>query len=167
MKSVTGASGFLGQAICRKLSMADKVVGFDKVNCVQNKRLEAFIQGNVTNSNEIDGVLKKYRPDVVVHSAGIAHEKLNSSLTFDDYNQVNNLATKNLALKAAEVNPDVHFLFFSSVSVYGEKYSYLSVSEDSRCFPTSLYAESKLNAEDNLIQLYNKFFIYRISHILI
>ncbi|MBA7703427.1 hypothetical protein ES703_112213 [subsurface metagenome] len=56
---------------------------------------------------------------VAINCAGIAHQKIGviDSVT---YMRVNSEATKNLAKTAAKSNPDVRFVFLSSVSVYGE-----------------------------------------------
>jgi len=46
----------------------------------------------------------------------------------------------------------VHFIFLSSISVYGEDNLKDSVSEESECNPSSDYAQSKLDAEKRLIK---------------
>jgi len=49
----------------------------------------------------------------------IAHQKI-GAVDSATYMRVNSEATENLAKAAGECNPDVCFVFFPSVSVYGE-----------------------------------------------
>jgi nucleoside-diphosphate-sugar epimerase len=84
--------------------------------------------------------------------------------------RVNSEVTENLAKAAAKSNPGVCFIFFSSVSVYGEGEQIFSrkgaktqkrknsngVDEDGDCWPSSDYAVSKLDAERRLIALFDE-----------
>ncbi len=72
-------------------------------------------------------------------------------------------ATENLAREAAEVHPDLHFIFMSSVSVYGPQIGRKAVSERAVCEPVSHYAKSKLDAENRLIGLYYEQAIRRLD----
>ena len=158
---VTGASGFLGRAICRDLALKSHVIGFDR-NSYSVDGVTS-VKGCILNPDDIRSVLLKYRPDIVVHCAGIAHQKLNTRLCADDYDQLNNLATKKLSLEAAKVNPQVHFIFLSSISVYGEKQIGKEAKENDECCPTSDYAVSKLNAEKKLLQFFNQSLVNRVD----
>lgn len=158
---VTGASGFLGRAICRNLTLKNHVIGFDRnshsidgVTCVK---------GCILNQDDIRSVLRKHRPDIVIHCAGIAHQKFEPRSSAGDFDQFNNLATKNLSLEAAKVNPQVHFIFLSSICVYGEKQNGKEVKENDICCPTSDYAVSKLKAEKSLIQLFDQSLVNRVD----
>ena len=151
---VTGASGFIGRAICRNLALKHHVIGFDR-NFYSIAGVTPAI-GCILNQDDIRSVLHKYRPDIVVHCAGIAHQKFKNSLSVDDYDQLNNLAAKKLCMEAAKVNQKVYFIFLSSISVYGEKHIGKEVKENDECFPTSDYAVSKLKAEKSLTRLFNQ-----------
>ncbi|GAI35946.1 unnamed protein product, partial [marine sediment metagenome] len=132
--------------------------------------------------DSVAAVCEKYFPDVVIHCAGIAHQKI-GTVDFATYMRVNSEATENLAKAAAKCNPDVYFIFLSSISVYGEgpqiittPFKYVNssnppipplpkggevefnngVGEDSDCWPSSDYAVSKLDAERRLIALSDK-----------
>ncbi len=165
---VTGASGFIGQAICRKLSENGHVIDFGRNPYPGFCHGMTFVRGNITDPTDVQSLFSRYKPDVVVHCAGIAHQKFNIFIGSDDFDQVNNRVTKNLAMAAAGVNPNVHFIFLSSSSVYGEKNGMSVVKENDICRPTSPYAVSKLNAEDNLACLFddsliNKLDVLRLS----
>jgi len=96
---------------------------------------------------------------VVIHCAGIAHQQI-GQVDLKTYMQINSKATALLAKAAAQRNPDVCFIFLSSVSVYGEKKGERGKSktehrirEEEGCHPSSDYAFSKLDAEKRLIAL--------------
>ena len=109
-------------------------------------------------------ICEKYSPDVVIHCAGIAHQKI-GAVDSATYMRVNSEATENFAKAAGEHNPDVQFIFLSSVSLYGEENLSMLVSEESECHPSSDYAMSKLDAERRLIALSDEGII-RDLHIL-
>lgn len=90
-----------------------------------------------------DRLLKEI--DCAIHLAGISNDpsaELNPDLT----EEVNILATVALARQAKQRG--IQFLFSSSCSVYGEAAGYMF--EDSALNPLTVYAESKLIAEQNL-----------------
>ena len=151
---VTGSSGFIGQRFCRFNPDKHKVIACDSSalpytvdNCIS-------VQVNITDNYAVKTVCDNYSPDMVIHSAGIAHQKI-KSIDSEEYQRVNSLATENLAKAAITVNPNVHFIFLSSISVYGEDKNRVAVSEMSECNPSSDYANSKLDAERRLIKLYD------------
>jgi len=152
---VTGSSGFVGRKVCEQLSSEYKVIAFDKIisKCGIDENL-IQVSGDITNDTIIKRVCVKYRPDIIVHCAGIAHQKISSSLSANVYDLVNHIATKNLSIAATSENPDVHFIFLSSISVYGENHKAQKISEEDLCLPTTSYALSKLNAEKSLIKMF-------------
>lgn len=154
---VTGASGFIGRALCRRLASDNKVVGVyhrKKPVAPENIVLE---QIDLTDYNAVASICEKYSPDVVIHCAGIAHQKV-GAVSAATYMRVNSEATENLAKAASKVNPGVLFIFFSSVSVYGEGEQETGDgrTEDGECRPSSDYAVSKLDAERRLCALYEE-----------
>ncbi len=185
---VTGAGGFIGSALCSRLSSDNKVIGVDKVSTASP---ESFVleQIDLIDFDSVDAICEKYSPDIVIHCAGIAHQKI-GAVDFAAYMRVNSEATENLAKAAAKSNPDVRFIFLSSVSVYGEgpqinpqitqitqnekdvsrkgdpqitqitrikrtKTNNNAVDEGGKCWPSSDYAVSKLDAERRLIALFD------------
>ncbi|MCK5097988.1 MAG: NAD-dependent epimerase/dehydratase family protein, partial [Desulfobacteraceae bacterium] len=112
------------------------------------------VKGDITEIDLLDKLCKGYKPDIIIHCAGIAHQRF-SSVNLDEYHLVNSYATENLAKAAIKANPDVYFMFLSSISVYGEDRIKGIVSENDVCNPSSDYAKSKLDAEKRLIKLYD------------
>ncbi len=77
--------------------------------------------------------------------------------------KVNSEATENLARAAALANPDLHFIFLSTISVYGENQTVQPVAEDAECSPSSDYALSKFNATKRLIRLYEEGLLRKLT----
>jgi len=151
---VSGAAGFIGTDLCNRLASGNEVIGIDITGPADEALNIAWEQADLTDRNSVTGICKKYSPDVVVHCAGIAHQKI-GAVGLDTYIRVNSEATENLAKAAAKFNPDVRFIFLSSVSVYGEgrREDGEGRTEDGDCRPSSDYAVSKLDAERRLIAL--------------
>ena len=181
---ITGANGFIGSALCRRLASGNKVVGVDITGLADGALNIAWEQADLADGDSVAAICEKYSPDVVIHCAGIAHQKI-GAVDSATYMRVNSEATENLAKAAAESNPDVCFIFFSSVSIYGEgrretgdgKYESrrtetgdgkdgeletgdrrreTGISEDGERWPSSDYAVSKLDAERRLRVLYDE-----------
>lgn len=152
---VTGASGFIGSALCNRLSPQNKVIGiYHRKRPVLHAKI-SWEQTNLTDLNSVTAICEKYSPNVIIHCAGIAHQKI-GAVDSATYMQINSKATESLVKAAAKCNPDVSFVFLSSVSVYGEENISVPISEESDCHPSSDYAVSKLDAERRLIALSDK-----------
>jgi nucleoside-diphosphate-sugar epimerase len=170
---ITGANGFIGKALRGRLASGNKVIGVDITGSADGAFNIAWEQADLTDQGSVSVICEKYSPDVVIHCAGIAHQKI-GAVDSATYMRVNSEATENLARAAAQSNPDVCFVFLSSVSVYGEGRQEIGdrkdgerrtetgdwrlgagISEDGGCWPSSDYAVSKLNAERRLIALYD------------
>ena len=117
---ITGANGFIGSALCRQLASGNKVIGVYRRKKPVNSVNIAWKQADLINHNAVTAICEMYTPDVVIHCAGIAHQKI-GAVDSATYIRVNSEATENLAKAASKFNPDVRFIFFSSVSVYGEQ----------------------------------------------
>ena len=153
---VTGGAGYLGSILCRKLlDKGYSVRCFDRLyfgtepikSIMKNKRFE-LIKGNILNIDDFPGLLKDV--DSVAHLAGIANDptaELDPQLT----DKVNFEATVHLA-KSAKSNGIKRFIFASSCSVYGKSLADV-VTEESPVNPVSVYAESKVKAEKEIIAL--------------
>lgn len=164
---VTGASGFIGRALCVKLKKTNSITAICNqcVNCANDEI--TWVNSDVSDHVAIKKICVSHKPEIMVHCAGIAHQKI-GSIDSNEYFRINGLATEKLAKAAIAANPDVHFIFLSSISVYGEDNIQDSVSEENKCNPSSDYAYSKLDAEKRLIKLYDsgelkKFDILRLA----
>ena len=160
---ITGASGFIGQALCQELSLQYKVIGLDRGLRCNNQETWVSVKADIEDEKMLKDVCNKYLPDVVIHCAGLAHQKLNSKTSTNLYEKMNSIATEKLAHAAVSANPSVYFIFLSSISVYGEDFRKKIIKETDQCFPTSSYAVSKLDAENRLEKLYAANLLKRID----
>ncbi|HED01209.1 MAG TPA: SDR family oxidoreductase [Proteobacteria bacterium] len=169
---ITGANGFIGRALCGRLAPDNKVTGiYHKTPPCGSANL-VWEPTDLTDVSAVTAICKKHSPEIVIHCAGIAHQKV-GSVDSSTYMRVNSESTENLARAASKVNPDVRLIFLSSVSVYGDgsqinihrlrRFHRVKnvqqveeinvVGEESECKPSSDYARSKLDAERRLIAL--------------
>jgi len=116
---ITGANGFIGKALRSRLASGNKVIGVDITGPADGTFNIAWEQADLADRDLAVAICDKYSPDVVIHCAGIAHQKI-GVVDSATYMRVNSEVTENLAKAAAKSNPGVCFIFFSSVSVYGE-----------------------------------------------
>ncbi len=146
---VTGASGFIGRALCQALvSNGDQVVGLVRSGQCDISGVKV-VQGDLEDEGALRIALEGV--DCVVHLAGRAH------LMTDDaadplaaFRAVNRDATLRLAALAALAGVK-RFVFVSSIGVNGSSTSdEQSFSESSPVMPHADYAVSKLEAEQGL-----------------
>ncbi len=151
---VTGGSGFIGQAVCQALSLTYSVIALDSRPCLTDQKNYVSLYVDIEDENALTHICKTYLPDVVIHCAGLAHQKLSNKKSAALYERINSLATEKIARAAVAGNLGVYFIFLSSISVYGENQSEKAIKETDKCLPTSDYAQSKLNAENRLKKFY-------------
>lgn len=149
---VTGSEGFIGPAVMEALIGAGHyVVGLDTcfytAELVPYERKHSLIVKDIRDvtAEELQGF------DAIVHLAALSNDplgELNPQLTFD----INQIATARLAelAKAAGVQ---RFIFSSSCSVYGQTNLARPVAEGAETNPLTIYADSKLGAECELLAL--------------
>ncbi len=123
---MTGANGFVGRYLCAELSRT------------HNVRTLSF---STYESEELE------KTDVVVHLAALVHQM--KGAPEEEYFKVNTEKTIILAKRAKECGAK-HFIFMSTVKVYGEKTASKPFNEDSPCYPEDAYGQSKLLAEKKL-----------------
>jgi nucleoside-diphosphate-sugar epimerase len=151
---ITGSNGFIGSFLLKQLKKDYNLFGADLGEKINESNNFEHCNIDISSYSSCEEFIDSINPDIIIHCAGIAHQKLGGA-DKDTYFKVNSEATLNLADAAAKINPDVHFVFLSSISVYGENFSdEKPVLEESDLNPSSDYAKSKLDAEIKLIDLY-------------
>jgi UDP-glucose 4-epimerase len=159
---VTGAAGFIGAAIAKKLLKdGHKVVTIDNLSTgvVENiPEGTVFIEGDCA---EPDVYMKvphdKY--DAIFHIAG----QSSGEISFDDpiYDIRTNAESTLLLLKFAQQNGCTRFIYASTMSVYGNKPD-KPINEYESCNPQSFYGVGKL-ASEHYMRIYNQFGINSTS----
>jgi len=87
--------------------------------------------------------------EVIVHLSALVHQM--GGAAKDEYEKVNVTQTLDLA-KKAKASGIKHFIFMSSIKVYGEETN-VAYNEATECMPEDEYGKSKLKAERELLKL--------------
>ena len=135
---ITGSSGFVGSYFINKYK--------EKYNIKNFSFLKDDI--NTLDCSEVE---------VVFHLSALVHQMGGASA--EEYEKVNVTQTLQLAKKAKESGVK-HFIFMSTVKVYGEETNSL-YAENTACNPEDEYGKSKLKAEKELLKLEDE--IFKIS----
>lgn len=145
---VTGATGFVGGAIARRLRAAGHIVRI-AVRSASAERaglakdgFESIAIGDLAGPIDwaaaLDGV------DIVVHAAGLAHQP--RSVDDGAMNRINADATARLALAARQAGVR-RLLFISSIRAIAGPHSKQPLTDSTAAAPTDAYGRSKLAGE--------------------
>ena len=159
---VTGASGFIGFHLCKKLLQKDcQIVGIDNFNSYYDpllkeerlKRLQKFsshsklkvFREDISNLDVMERIFSDFKPEVVVNlaaQAGVRYSIENPSA----YIQTNLVGFTNIleCCRRQDVN---HLVYASSSSVYGGNTNMPFSEKQPVDHPVSLYAATKKSNE--------------------
>ncbi len=175
---VTGAAGFIGSNLCKKLLKEEKgvtVVGVDCVNDYYDVSLKeyrlaelsafgdsfVFIRGSIADKELVSSVFEKYAPAVVVNLA--AQAGVRYSITNPDVYIESNLIGFYNILECCRHSSDngktgvEHLVYASSSSVYGSNKKVPYSTDDKVDNPVSLYAATK-KSNELLAHAYSKLY---------
>jgi nucleoside-diphosphate-sugar epimerase len=151
---VTGASGFIGRAVCKALSD----LKYSVCGSVRNKdiipplpNVKYVLTGDINSNLDWKDLLAGY--DYVIHCAGIAEQK--NIISKDIYKQINTDATIKLAEQCVIAGVK-KFIFLSSISVLGNYTNYKPFTQSDKANPLGGYAQSKYEAEKQLLKINDK-----------
>lgn len=137
--AVTGANGFLGSNICELLSRKHKVLAISRSN---DKLYEfdnlSFLQCDFVNIAEQKKIIKKFKPDILIHCAWLGG---NSFLDLNSFIQHESVNRSFDILKLFSECGISKFIGFGSGAEYG--YHTAKVTENDVYNPYSLYGHSK------------------------
>lgn len=166
---VTGGSGFIGSAFIRQVLAETgwRMVNFDaltyaanpdSLSAVEREERYVFVQGDIAEPADVDGVIRASRPDAIINFAAETHvdRSIDAAATFV---RTNVLGTQVL-LDAARAHRDrlsadeadaFRFLQISTDEVYGSLGAEGRFTETMAYAPNSPYAASKASA-DHLVR---------------
>lgn len=159
---VTGAAGFIGSFLSKKLIETVKNVKIIGIDCItdyydtslKDERLKmlggfgeqfTFIKGDIADSETIEKIFTEYKPSVVVNLAAQAGVRYSIDNP-DAYIHSNLIGFYNI-LEACRHHPVEHLVYASSSSVYGTNKKIPYSTEDKVDNPVSLYAATKKSNE--------------------
>jgi len=115
---------------------------------------------SITDKSGLLNIFKEFRPEVIVHTAAISKpdlcEKAGSQKTYE----VNVEAAEYIANLSNEFN--ARMVFTSTDLVYDGNYGG-NLSEDAKINPLTLYAETKIKAEEKIKAAADNYIIVRIA----
>jgi UDP-glucose 4-epimerase len=147
---VTGAAGFIGAHVTDSLlDLGHEVVAVDDLSGGFRENVPtkaAFVEGDVSRPEVVDGLFGRHRFDYVFHLAAYAAEGLSHFIR--RFNYTNNL-TASVNLINASVNGGVkRFVFTSSIAVYG--HAKPPMTEATIPVPADPYGIAKYAVEQDL-----------------
>lgn len=163
---VTGAAGFIGAIVCRRLLQESDatVVGIDNLNDYYDVSLKeyrlnelfpynsfVFVKGDIADKSLLHSLFEKYRFDIVVNLA--AQAGVRYSITNPDAYISSNLIGFYNILEECRHSYDnnnrgvQHLVYASSSSVYGSNIKVPYSTDDRVDNPVSLYAATKKSNE--------------------
>lgn len=152
---ITGADGLIGKVLLKKIV---KENNFQIFSIIQPYSKNKINQVNYIEHDLLHPLTSLNLPDkldYVIHMAAIAHEKNNKSVMHK-----NCMMTKNLIDAVIDLNPI--FIFFSSISVYGEANRKFPLKTSAFCKPSSYYGRGKLIDESQVKTNFDKYKILRL-----
>jgi nucleoside-diphosphate-sugar epimerase len=146
---ITGAGGFVGDALCRRLSASCcRVVGIFRDQPAPRDWMEIRTTGDLTQLSDFKDIVEGM--DAVIHLAARVHVMRDTATAPElAFRQANTDVTQRLAQAAAAAGTG-RFVFLSSVKVNGEATTGAPFSERDVPAPEDAYGRSKRDAEDAL-----------------
>jgi nucleoside-diphosphate-sugar epimerase len=140
---ITGAAGFLGQAVVRQFQAENLPLRTTDRQAPGGVALPDFHPFNLVEDDDYSGLLRGVQ--CVVHLAGWVHRFHRERAERDLFFRVNVGATEKL-LQAALAAGAGHFVLASTVAIYGPPTG-IPRTETDPCRPQTAYAQSKWEAE--------------------
>ena len=164
---VTGGAGFIGSALCRKLSLNkdNSILVLDKLTYAGNiSSLELDKNDNISiekvdivESTKIKALIRKFKPDIIFHLAAESHvdRSIDNPQAFIDTNVVGTFVMLDAVRKSInKLSKDFKFLHISTDEVFGSLGEDGLFSETTSYDPKSPYSASKA-ASDHLCRAWN------------
>jgi len=142
---ITGSRGFIGQALTTALSGIGEVWGIDQFTQPGGR----VVQANLLNPEQTRDAIEQVSPfDILIHLAALAHGQ--KPMPPETMLTVNTKITANILSALDQRCP--HFVFFSSVAVYGEDERRAPVDTDAELRPSTEYGLSKQECETMILK---------------
>lgn len=137
---ITGYTGFIGKYLISELQKKYEII------LLGRRGLDGFKNFDIENDRSILEALNS--SDVIIHCAGKATSpKSIGKSSWAEYQEANVDLTDKISLIASKSNLK-HFIFLSTIKVYGERSYEKPFSVDSNLQPGDYYATSKVLSEE-------------------
>lgn len=150
---VTGGSGLVGRAFCKILKEETSFSFYS--NPINHK---SFVHMDITKKEEVFRVMKKFSPDVIIHTAALTDVdkcEINKKMA----HLINVKGTENITKYAANFN--CKLVYISTDYVFDGKKGFYKEEDDTN--PINFYGFTKLEGEKIVSQKCDDFIIARTS----
>jgi len=148
---VTGGAGYIGSVVVEELiGKGESVVVFDNLSQGHRQAVHAkalFVEGDLSNREQIDATIAQHRPDAVMHFASrtLVGESMQSPFLYLGDN-----VTNGLNLFMSVIDHGVKRVILSSTANLFDQPERMPIDESERIVPGSPYGESKFILERTL-----------------
>ena len=165
---VTGGCGFIGSNFLKIMVSKYKKINFlnidsltyagksENVKDLKKKKNYKFLKIDISNYSKLNKVIKKFKPNVIVHFAAESHVD-NSIKSPGKFIKSNILGTYNIL---RSINKNIFLLHISTDEVFGHVENNKSFNENTCYNPRSPYSSSKASA-DHLVSAWNVTYNYK------
>lgn len=147
---ITGASGFVGRRLARRLSVEG--AGYEVLSLGGPGHADQGRVVDLTDAAATADVVAELRPDAIVHLAAFSSVGQGAGRPREVWSS-NFDATRNLVEAASALEQPPRFVFASTAEVYGRGFNDGPRDEDAALAPASTYARSKVACEYMLTDL--------------
>ncbi|MBS1494576.1 MAG: sugar nucleotide-binding protein [Bacteroidetes bacterium] len=155
---ITGGSGFLGQYLNTELNNKFEIMTTFRTNpgnCLNYRSASIDLR----NQSALSNLFKNFKPEIIIHTAAYSTPDICNKTEKEDVINFNINLLKTLSEKANEYNSKL--IFTSTDLVY--KSNDVLINEGGALEPKSLYAETKVIAEEVLKENCKDYIILRTS----
>ncbi|MDO9172730.1 MAG: GDP-mannose 4,6-dehydratase [bacterium] len=147
---VTGASGFVGRRLARRLAEAfpdATILGADRRPPDDSDAVVAHAELDITDRRAVAALVAEHKPALVFHLAAQAHVPTSFAEPVPTWN-VNLMGTLHLVEAVRDAVPEARFVHVGSAEAYGSEFLRgVPLAEDAAFAPLNPYAASKAAAD--------------------
>ncbi|MCX5657836.1 MAG: dTDP-4-dehydrorhamnose reductase [Candidatus Omnitrophica bacterium] len=152
---ITGSNGLLGKALCITLKDKFKVSGLSS----SGKSRARYIKCDIRRRNKLVTEFLCLKPDIVVHAAAMSDVDY-CQMNPREASAVNSLGTRNVAYAAKKSGA---FLIYISTDYVFNGRKKRPYREADKTSPISIYGKTKLEGEEFVKRILDKYLIIRTS----
>ncbi|MBZ0200760.1 MAG: NAD(P)-dependent oxidoreductase [Ignavibacteriaceae bacterium] len=156
---ITGGSGLLGQYLNTVLVKQNQILTLYNQHPGNCKNYNS-LQIDLTDYKKFNLLFAQFNPDVVVHTAAFTSPVIPDGVSTKEIYKINVNAALNIARQCEKVG--CKLIYLSTDLVYAG-YRGSMLKEDAKLIPASLYAETKLVAEEKIKETFDNYIILRTA----
>jgi dTDP-4-dehydrorhamnose reductase len=156
---ITGGSGLLGQYLNLILSKDNDILTLYKTNIGNCDKYKSE-KLDIINYKKLNDVFESFNPDAVIHTAGFTRPEACNEENKNEVYKTNVEATKVISGLCDKYN--VKLIYMSTDLVYDGNIGGM-IKENGILNPITIYADSKLKAEREILETFDNYIILRTS----